>query len=218
MQIAPVAGKVLSDEQLAVLMSAVSSKVELSNAASRDSSSSCLEKKECPFLDKYLMETHWTQFQNASIEPESLIMLMAMIFSRLGLTGNVRESTYALGAALALQARVVSTDDLLIAKRRLKDDVAAIKHDTLVPSPTVYPESLDAFKEDYPELYARAFPEQPAPTKWSSEMRQMIQSRAPCRSTKQGAHVGPVVSKKSSVGMSFPGPLLEPATPTPKEN
>ena len=54
MEIAPVAGKVLSDEQRAVLMSAVNSRVDLCSAASRDSSSLGVEKKECPFSRQVL--------------------------------------------------------------------------------------------------------------------------------------------------------------------
>ena len=97
------------------------------------------------------------------------------------------EKTYALAAALATHSHGLETTALLADVRLLKEYVKAVDAASLAPGPNEYRESHEDFKRDHPNIYAQAFGhEEPTPTKWTKEFRNLILAKAPCRSSKHG--------------------------------
>ena len=140
-------------------------------------------------LDSWLTDQQWQAFSNQGFGVLQKLSLMAGVFAAIGLH-HADEHTKALGTSIACQSDGFDRDTLYTRLGEFKAVLATtLKASTCICGPLKFPQTPDAMKEMYLQLYTQAFPDAnhpPVPSKWNLEFKHIIVANAPCRNTRTG--------------------------------
>ena len=209
-EVKPMLEKVFNAQAVFTMMEAINGKVKLGGA--------CPEaRQKHRFLDNYMTTALWKTFDDKHGIQNNL-MAMATQMVNMGLDGKVApldEKTIAFASAIATRAAGFDAATLLGYNRDLKTYIVALTKMHTAPSldgrrstaPLDYPEETDEFRASWPELYTKAFPDEPAPSVYNNMQRQMLRELAPCRNTKARCqHLQPSLTRsKSHRAIVLPG-------------